>query len=265
MIKLVIADLDGTLYHDNVISEETKNMINRLRNDGIIFTIATGRHFTGSVGIIEELEVKGPVICSNGAYVGIPEEQLILKEVLIDTDLVLKVINRLYETKSTFLLYTSKRIVGTQESRDALYQRIGNFPAKIVSLEEMSNYVDEGVVKILIIEPNETTFKKLFEELQEYQEASVVSSNNSFIDIGCKQSSKGHSLQVICDYYNVKLNEVFAIGDQENDISLIQEAHIGVAMGNGTDLLKSKADFVTKSIQEEGFSYAVKKLIYEES
>jgi len=53
-----------------------------------------------------------------------------------------------------------------------------------------------------------------------------------------------------------------AIGDQENDIKMIQVAVVGVAMGDGSSLLKDEADFITKSFQENGFSYAVEKYFF---
>ena len=265
MIKLVIADLDGTLYHDNCISKQTKKTIERLRKDGIIFTIATRRHITASMKIIKELNVKGPVICSNGAYVGIPGQNKMLKEVLMDTHLVMRVLDRLSISKSKFLLYTSKRIVGTKESREALYNKIGEFPSHVVSLGEVPLYVNEGIVKILIIESNENTFNDLYEEFQKYPEFSVVSSNNGFIDIGCRQSSKGNGLVELCKYHEVSLDEVFAIGDQGNDLSMLQVAGIGVAMGNSSETLKKSVDIITESIENEGFTHAINRFVYEES
>ncbi len=265
MIKLIIADLDGTLYNNNKISKETFNTIHQLREDGYIFTIATGRHFTGSTSIINQLEVEGPVVCSNGAYVGIPSEDTVLKEEIIDTHLVMDVINKLNETNTTFLLYTSKRIVGTQASFDALYKNIGPFPAHVVEIDEVPLYVNEGIVKILIIEENESIYTMLYDTFIDYTEVSVVSSKQSFIDIGSKQSSKGSGLQTICDYYKINIDDVLAIGDMNNDISMIKAAGVGVAMGNGSEMLKKSADYVTDTIEKEGFSKAIKHYIYSKS
>ena len=61
------------------------------------------------------------------------------------------------------------------------------------------------------------------------------------------------------DYWGFEKEEVLAIGDQDNDIDMIEAAGIGVAMGNGTLKLKETADFITKSIDDDGFSYAMEK------
>ena len=265
MIKLIIADLDGTLFHDNQISKETKNTIKRLRTDGYYFTIATGRHFTAALPIINELEIDGPVICSNGAYVGIPNKNIILKEVLIDTHLVMQVMEEISKTKSKFLLYTTQRIVSTNESREALYNKIGPFPSHTVSLNEIPLYINEGIVKILIIEPRKDEYESLYNVFTKQDEFSVVSSNNGFIDIGCKQSSKGIGLLSICEYLHINTEEVLAVGDQENDLSMLETAKIGIAMGNATLQLKQSADFVTKTIYDDGFTHAINHFIYKKS
>lgn len=68
-------------------------------------------------------------------------------------------------------------------------------------------------------------------------------------------------LEKIAKYYNIERNEVMAIGDWDNDIPMIEYAGFGVAMGNASDGLKERADFITKSNEENGVAYALQKFI----
>ncbi len=262
MIKLVIADLDGTIYHNKTISKETRNTIKQLTKDGYIFTIATGRHMTAAKSIIDSLDIKCPVICNNGAYVGIPNQNVLLHEVLIDEATSRDVAQKALDCNTSFLLYTTNRIVATLDAKEKLEKRIGDFPVHLVDSCEMIDYIDEGILKVLIIEDDKDTFNNLYEYFSKYSELSVVSSNKGFIDIGNKNSSKGEALEVLCKFFNISLDQVLAVGDQENDILMLEEAKIGVAMGNASEAVKESADFITTTVEDDGFTFAINQIIF---
>ncbi len=265
MIRLVIADIDGTLVENNHISEQTLKTIQQLRSDGITFTVATGRHFTASIPIIERLGVQEPVICSNGAYLGLPSKNQVIQEICINQDIVKDAIDLISQNGSDFLLYTTKRIVATKQAKEKLESRIGSIPAFVIGFEEIMDYILEGVVKILIIETDDIKFEKLYNHFQENNDISIVSSNKNFLDIGSRYSSKGNALLQLCKYYNISSNEVLAIGDQENDRSMLEAAGVGVAMGNASAKLKEFAKYHTDTIDNEGFAKAVTKFVFEEN
>ena len=74
-----------------------------------------------------------------------------------------------------------------------------------------------------------------------------------------KDTSKGNAVKHLAKMLNISRDEIMCIGDSENDLSMIRYAGIGVAMGNGLDILKNEADFITDSNVNSGVSKAIKK------
>ena len=80
------------------------------------------------------------------------------------------------------------------------------------------------------------------------------------LEINHQGVSKGRAVKALADYYGIKREEIVCIGDNENDISMIEYAGLGVAMGNAIDQVKALADYITDSNKEEGVSNALKKI-----
>jgi len=261
--KLIIADLDGTLIEKGFISNKTLQTVRELREAGHLFTIATGRHVTAALPVIQRLNVDLPVICSNGAYVGFPLQNQVMEETTIDQSLVQDALHHIERLQANCLLYTTKQIVGTKMAKQRLEDKIGPTNALAVTHDALSNYIEEGVIKILVIEPDENNYQKLYEHFMSQPKLSVVSSNLGFLDLGNKHTSKGHAMNVICDYLEEDISQVIAIGDQENDKTMLSVADIGIAMGNASPTLKDSADYVTKPFSEDGFSHAIKRFVFD--
>lgn len=261
-MKLIIADLDGTLVHNQTITEQTKTTIKLLKEKGYKFTIATGRHMHATKDIAKMLDVDYPIICTNGGFIYDFKNDLVIHQQIIDESIVLNIMETCNQKKMDYLLYTTKDIIATQKSYQKLQDRIGAFDAVKVPLEALKDYLHLGVVKILIIDEDHQNIQSIKTYLDHIQDVHYVQSQPAFLDIGHHLSSKGYALNKLTEYLNIELSEVFAIGDQENDISMIEVAGIGVAMGNGQEALKKCADFVTTDHANEGFTHAVNQFIF---
>jgi Cof subfamily protein (haloacid dehalogenase superfamily) len=117
--------------------------------------------------------------------------------------------------------------------------------------------------KVLAINYDENFINKLIEELREkYPEIYVVRSFKYFCEIANKEATKGNAIKFLANKYGIKIEEVMAIGDQNNDIEMVETAGVGVAMGNGTEEIKKAADYITTSVDEDGFVKAVNKFVW---
>ena len=74
-------------------------------------------------------------------------------------------------------------------------------------------------------------------------------------------ATKGKAILALCEHWGIDIRDVRAVGDQDNDIEMIKTAGIGVAMGNATQGLKDVADFITKTVDDDGIVYAVEKFV----
>ena len=257
MKKWIVADLDGTLVHQNQISKEDKDTVSTLQKNGYIFTIATGRHYTSAIKIVKELEIAFPVICNNGALVIDPVSNRIYSEHLLSSSTVKEIMNQCNLIGIHYLLYTKKRVIGTAQAKAKLLEHIGDVPIDEVANPFMDEHLDEGILKILMIENDTDKRTQIQQKLKSFKDISHVASNTNFIDVGSKQSSKGNALAFLAKHLVLPLSSCIAIGDQENDTSMLVRAGIGIAMGNAVDSLKDIADYVTAPYSEHGFSQAI--------
>ena len=89
----------------------------------------------------------------------------------------------------------------------------------------------------------------------------IVKSTPYFCEISNPDAKKSCAVEFLSDYYGIKKDEILTIGDQNNDIELLKSGGIAVAMGNATDELKQHADFVTDTIDNDGFVKAIEKFV----
>lgn len=113
----------------------------------------------------------------------------------------------------------------------------------------------------MLVDP-EVKVDKVSNELNKdwYENYSVVRSAYCFLEFSNKNAHKGAALKQLSNMLNIDIKETAAFGDAGNDLTMIKEAGLGVCMSNGMQILKDVADYVTKSNDESGISYAIKKL-----
>ena len=119
----------------------------------------------------------------------------------------------------------------------------------------------KNVNKILAIKYGDAdTVTKWVKYLRkEYPELYIVKSTPYFCEIADKQATKGLAVDFLCKQYGISKDEVLAIGDQDNDIELLKSGGIAVAMGNATEDLKKCANFITDTVDNDGWVKAIEK------
>ena len=261
-MKLIIADLDGTIVEKKQVSDQTRETLKKLKEQGYLFTIATGRHMVATKALAETLEVDLPVICGNGAIIyDFKKDEIMSKEVL-DPKTVHQIMDLCFEQNISFLMYTTKYVVSTKEAKDKIHAQIGYFDTHVVKKDQLKEYIDIGVFKILAIDDNHQKLMDIKQKLSVLSDISMVQSRPIFLDIGHHQTNKGRTILKLANLLNIDIKDVLAIGDQENDIEMIKTAGLGIAMGNGHKNLKSVADDITDTYDQDGFTKAIEKHIF---
>jgi hypothetical protein len=105
---------------------------------------------------------------------------------------------------------------------------------------------------------------KLYNALKDKigDEFDVTYSADVLVEVSPKYDNKGTALKFLADYYNIPIEKTVAIGDNLNDLSMIQAAGVGVAVSNGTDSLKEQADFIAVSNEEGAVAQVINKFGY---
>ena len=262
MIKMVVTDIDGTIADkDAIISKKVKESIKKLSDKGIKVVLATGRMFRATYPVLEDLNLNTPIISYQGGFVKeYNGEQKVLYAKYTDVSKAHEVIDYFRANNIHINIYVND-VLYVENDDEYIKKYIENRNIVYTVVDDLKKIDMHGLHKVLGIDKNPEKIIYVTEELKEKykDELYIIRSTPYFCEVSNLEASKAASLCFLRDYWGFKRDEVLAIGDQDNDIDMIQAAGVGVAMGNGTPKLKQAADFITKSIDEDGFSYAMEK------
>ncbi len=261
---IFLSDLDGTLLRsDGTISDFTKKIIARYRAAGGIFAVCTGRGLPSALPRARELGIEhGLVIASQGAVIADIATGELLRCISFPLQDALEVI-RFFEKRDQHIhVYTINDFFANRRD-DMLgsYEKIYGRKATIVSerLSQKTERESLAVVKALVmVEPEKR--EALFREAQEAfgEKYFVTCSSEWLIEVLPKGQSKAKAVQFISRYYGIPTEKIGAIGDQLNDLPMLEAAGGSFAVGNAVKELKENA-VVVPSNDEDGVAYAIEK------
>ncbi|WP_156289329.1 Cof-type HAD-IIB family hydrolase [Oceanobacillus salinisoli] len=263
--KMVVLDLDDTLLRDDgSISERTKQDLMEAQEMGVKVVLASGRPTFGMLPIAEQLslaEYGSYILSFNGGKIincGTNEE-------MFSSTLSLENIRQLYEISRRegvhIHTYVGDEIITDQANPYTdMESTLTGLPIHLV--EDYIETVQVPVVKVLMVDEPEkikTVEAKLLPELGE--KYSILTSKPYFLEFTEKGITKGESLNQLIQRLGMKREEVIAIGDSYNDVTMIEFAGLGVAMENAPDDIKEKADYVTDTNMNDGVAKVVEKFV----
>jgi Cof subfamily protein (haloacid dehalogenase superfamily) len=253
--KLFVADMDGTLLNDNKeLSDKDIQTIKKLQDAGIKFAVATGRHDSMIKSYLKHLDLHVPVISCNGAIVREPFSDQVFLSQALPKEQSLNVIDICKESNAGFHIYGHESIFGEKLNHKMLYYHNLNktLPSdeqtKLVVVSDCKDIVinePEPLYKFLILTDESRDLLDIIEHLSELDGLNVTQSMPMLCDVMKTGITKAYALQRLSDSLGIKREEIAAIGDQHNDIDLIEYAGLGIAVANAEDALKEKADVVT--------------------
>lgn len=267
MIKLITIDVDGTLVTPlKRLTKKNKEAIKKAKKEGIHIALVSGRPFTSMIHLIEELDLaqKGHfTICQNGSYVydnftrkpmfgtyQRPKDLLIVDQMLEGFKLELS-------SMDDEGFYTRHKNPNFYTKMDA---RINKLPIKTVAYDNWPEDKDFGRFLILGSASEISRFiKNMPKELKENYYP--VQTAPFLIEVMNKNTNKGYAIGQMIEKLGLDMSEVMAIGNEKNDIPMLEEAGFAVAMGNAVEELKAHADFITKSNLNSGVGYAIERLL----
>ncbi|MCP4630451.1 MAG: HAD family phosphatase [bacterium] len=270
--KLFVADMDGTLLNDDKkLSDKNIQSIKKLQEFGVRFAVATGRHDSMIKTYLKHLDLHVPVISCNGAVVREPFSDQIFLAQPLPKEQSLQVIEICKEMNASFHIYGHESIFGEKLSHKMLYYHNLNktLPpgerTKLVQVPDCSEIVldaPEPIYKFLILTDEVKAQFDIRDRLAEIAGLNVCQSMPQLWDVMKEGISKAYALQKLSEDLDIKQNEIAAIGDQLNDIDLIEYAGMGIAVANAEEALKAKADMVTiADNNEDAVSEAIERIL----
>lgn len=262
MIRLIASDLDDTLLDQNSnISAENKKTIQEAINKGYNFTLATGRMFQATLPYALELglSLNQPLICYNGALIKRVSGE-VLYERPLDSQIAATIANYGQERNWTINVYYDDRLY-VSEINDKVEQYASFVQVDVEAVGDLSEFIltgNKGLSKMLIINEIQQTLPRT-KKLQRFfgSKVQITNSRPKYIEITSLDAHKGEALLWLANSMNLVAREVMAIGDGNNDVTMLQMAGIGVAVANASDYVKENADFTTTF----HYNHAVSKIL----
>lgn len=261
MKKLIVSDFDGTLVNkEEEIPTSTVMLIDDLRRKGYFFAIATGRSLKSILDYNHDFCFIDYIISSNGAYIYDTEkEKVIYKKNLLISN-VKQIIKLLYDKS---IIYLTDDVTWNLISKDAAYEeefdviKVNDYPK---FLEENKNNIYKMEIYFQSMDEVQKALE-IVESLNLKINANIQINNDKYmLEITHQDVNKYEGLRKICDKRKIDMNDVIAFGDGHNDIELIQNAGIGVAVENAVDELKKVADAITEDCNHKGVEKYLRKL-----
>jgi Cof subfamily protein (haloacid dehalogenase superfamily) len=252
--KLIAADLDGTLMgEDAIISPKVKDAVRRAMEKGVRFTIATGRTFGSTLPFAEELRVNAPLICYQGGLIKDHLSGQVIYEQSLSLPLTQEIIHFTRQRGLHLNVYLDNRAYVERMTPEASYYT-GIAKAAVYPVGDLLTFLDRDPMKFIIVLPDDGATGPLIAELGALftDRMRFVRSYPRFVEGIPIDISKGHALARLAAHLGLLLEETIGIGDNDNDLELVERAGLGVAMGNASSAVKAAADYIAPPVDEEG-------------
>ncbi len=264
--KFLVLDLDGTLTNDKKeITPRTLATLERVQRSGVQLVLASGRPTYGIVPLIEQLEMKrygGYILPFNGGKI----IDVTTGEVIYASTLPLRLVPELAtiakEGGATIISYRDEHILTEEPDNRYVGHELFLTKMKPLKVDDFATAVDFAPDKCLIVGESEKLLP--LEEMINSRYADSISAFRSepfFLEVVPKGIDKALSLARLAEHTKTCAQEMIAIGDGYNDISMIRYAGLGVAMANAQPSVKEAAAQVTLSNEEDGVAAFAEKYI----
>ena len=264
--KLIAMDLDGTLNNDQkVITEKTKAALMAAQKEGIRLALASARP---SPGLFKERDIlrlqdyKGILMSYNGGRIVDAETGKVLFETSMDLEETKQVLRKLESLPVTPILDDGVQFYVADKNGYKVDYECKNNNMVCSEVGNLAEFLNFAPIKILMsVQPEE--LPQVQKEIAAFlpESLTVVQTAAFYLEVIPKVINKGQGIRDICKVLGLSTEEVISFGDAANDIPMLREAGMGVAMGNAADPVKAAANMVTLSNNEDGIATALEKLL----
>jgi Cof subfamily protein (haloacid dehalogenase superfamily) len=264
VIRLLATDLDGTLMDDDMVlkSARVRQAIARALARGVVVTLATGRMFDFTVPFARDLHITAPLICYQGGLIQALDAESPLYRATMEPALVRDVLEWRAGRGWHLVLYADGDVFLDQRRHpDSFYHDM--LGQRLVWVDDLRAVLEhhEPVKFIIFVEPHEAD-TVLADLRQRFGRRVELARSHALIVEGNPPGvSKGDALRRLAAHLGIPRSHVMAVGDQDNDVSMVSWAGLGVAMGNGSPTTKAVADWIAPPVSEDGAAVAIERFI----
>lgn len=267
-IKLIALDIDDTLLDSqNKILPSTKKALDKALDKGIKVVLCSGRPLAGVSPYLEELNISGKeqyVITYNGGLVETASGDILSRKI-IDNQGFKKIVGFATEKKIPYYFLDDQSNVYTADKNINRFTIVQAWENKAgIFVRTPQDFPDDfEITKVAVVGEKD--------QLDQYEQPVkdqfgndyyVVRAGDNFIEIMNPTANKGTGLETLVKILGFKKDEIMAFGDEQNDLPMFDYVGHAIAMGNGSDVAKERADYVTDSNDNDGIAKALDKLVF---
>lgn len=253
---LIALDVDGTLLtDDHVLTKAIRESVHEAANRGAQIVLCTGRGPSGALPVLKELGLSGTVITHNGAATINADDHSVVHQFDMVPEHLLRFIQYCRENGIHFDLNTAFEMMveSMTPEVEAMY---GHFQAK-PSIHDFRLGLPSGLVKFTVFGTKDQMDVVQTEWSGWPKQLHSIRSGDFFIDVHHSEANKGKALQQLAAIKGIDRSRILAIGNYHNDITMLQFAGMGIAMGNSPEEVKLAANAVALSNSEDGVARAL--------
>jgi len=273
-VKLLALDIDGTLLTPRgEITPRTQQAITEARRRGVFVVLVTGRRFGSARELVLRLELDVPLVSHNGALTKNIETLETVDFHPLDADTARQIIKIGRQQQVDMICCDDPHGMGTMviegisEKNRAMHRYLDKYRDSVVEVPDLLEYVQTAPIQMMfsgccdpIDEFAETLARAMDGQIQIFK-TRYRSVDLSILDALSTTASKGSSLAALAAQHNIAREEVMAVGDNHNDLTMLRYAGLGVVMANAEDELKQMGFCLTASNEEDGVAQAIEKYI----
>ncbi len=255
MYKLIALDVDGTILNDDSqLPQINKDYAKKIQELGLKIALCSGRshaslsRIENELGLLKEDDYG---ICFNGSIVFKSKPYTILREVFLGNLLASQILKDLKSYNVEVLIYISDLLYAMTYDKyiQAYYERCR---VPIIMVKDFSEIKDE-ITKVVVMGDSSELLKVSADLRPIYSDkCNTFFSSDTLFEFTHPLAIKGTGVAFLADYLNIDLKDVIAVGDNENDASMIKNAGLGIAMPNGSETAKEVADYIAVTNNNQG-------------
>lgn len=268
--KMLVLDVDGTLLNDEkMISKRTLHALRKVQQMGVQIMLASGRPTYGLLPLAKQLELgiyNGYVLSYNGGQVINASNGEVIFERRINPEQIPYLEKKAVKNDFTIMTYNGDTVVCNRPG-DAHVEAEAKLNGMKLEVQEFfSALIDYPPCKCMLVSDDEESLMSLEAHFKRRLNGvlDVFRSEPYFLEVVGSGVDKGNTLAAVMEKLGIKEEEVVAFGDGVADVSMLQMAGLGIAMGNAPDSVKRCADHVTASNNEDGVAVAIENFLLAE-
>ena len=267
---MIVLDVDGTLLNnDHIITARMRAAIIKVQQMGMRIVLASGRPTCGLLPLAKELDMDkndGYILSYNGAQIMNVQTGAVVFKKFINPKMLPFLERKAVKNGFSIFTYSDDTIIANDLSDEHILQEAGLNAMRLKEVDNFTEAITFAPYKCMIVSDDEKALERLENQWKKRLagELDVFRSETYFLEVVPPSINKANTLSVLLEKLGVASESVIAIGDGVCDVTMIQLAGYGIAMGNAQESVKACADYVTLTNDEDGVAAAIEKVVIAE-